>query len=139
MEIVGKIGWENVHFLDNLHSKIYIGDSSMLAGSANLSRNALANTGLYEACVSTNEEKLVRSAKEVFDFYKMEAKTKYNEEQKKERLEKLRRIHNRAIQKKIIPPDPIRIRSIKELTSLGCMSVKFVKIAVMTLPLSMSQ
>ena len=59
MEIVGKIGWENVHFLDNLHSKIYIGDSSMLAGSANLSRNALANTGLYEACVSTNEEKLV--------------------------------------------------------------------------------
>ncbi len=58
-EIVKEIGWENVHFLNNLHSKIYISDYSVIIGSANLSKNAMGNNGLYESCVLTDDKQII--------------------------------------------------------------------------------
>lgn len=107
-EIVKEIGWKNVHFLNSLHSKIYIGDDSVIVGSANLSKNAMGDDGLYESCLLTNEEKIVDSSKELFKFYRTKAQDKYDKTQKINRLEKLREIHNNAVSHGIIKSDNSR-------------------------------
>jgi hypothetical protein len=50
-EIMDLIGPSNVYFLDNLHSKIYLGKESALLGSSNLSDNGFANSRLLETGV----------------------------------------------------------------------------------------
>lgn len=47
-DIVSKIGWGKVHFINHLHSKIYIGDKFAVIGSANLSSNGLGADNLIE-------------------------------------------------------------------------------------------
>lgn len=107
-EIVNKIGWENVHFLNNLHSKIYIGDDSVVTGSANLSENAMGINGLYELCILTDENQIIGSSDKVFNFYKKKAQSKYDEMEKIKRLKILWEIHNKAVSQNIIPPDEER-------------------------------
>lgn len=54
-QLVDKLGWDNVFLLDHLHAKIYLGESSAVIGSANLSRNGLGPGGNIEACISTSD------------------------------------------------------------------------------------
>jgi hypothetical protein len=49
--IAALLGFDNVHFLENLHAKIYIGAHSAVIGSCNLSDNGLSDAGLIEAAV----------------------------------------------------------------------------------------
>ncbi|KGM55007.1 hypothetical protein N800_01635 [Lysobacter daejeonensis GH1-9] len=58
IEALGKrLGWGNVHFLDQLHAKIYVGRSGVIVGSANLSTNALSMGGadLFEAVMLSDQ------------------------------------------------------------------------------------
>ncbi len=49
--------WDKVHFLRELHAKIYLADSQAVVGSSNLTKNGLSGeaTGLKEACVLIEE------------------------------------------------------------------------------------
>jgi len=48
-ELVRKLGWDRVHFLRELHAKIYIGQTSAAVGSFNLTANGLSGHALSEA------------------------------------------------------------------------------------------
>lgn len=48
-ELVTEIGWDSIFFLNSLHSKIFLGKEKAVIGSANLTNNALSDSGLYEA------------------------------------------------------------------------------------------
>jgi len=94
-ELVKQLGWDKVHFLDNLHAKIYVGPNSAAIGSANLSRNALGIGGLLEASVVTNDDALVSSLLALFNEYVESAGKLYlDTDAKKEKLKDLRKRHN---------------------------------------------
>jgi hypothetical protein len=63
----GRSGWERVHFLDNLHTKLYLGDTSCVLGSANLTANGLDGDRLIEAAVTTRDISLLTSAGKFFE------------------------------------------------------------------------
>jgi hypothetical protein len=95
-KIIKNIGWENVHFLNKLHSKIYIGDDAAIIGSANLSRHALGVNGLYEAGVVINDENSLKRLKELFELYKIKAKNNYpTEKDKSSALQELYKSFNK--------------------------------------------
>lgn len=86
-EIMAALGEDNVHFLDRLHSKFYLGDSAALLGSNNLSDNGLADAGLIEAAVWLEETDALQKLEATLANYKELAKRLYpNAQAKKERL-----------------------------------------------------
>jgi len=94
----GKSGWERVHFLDQLHAKVYIGQNACVIGSANLSTNGLSGKRLVEAAVLTVDATLVASANEFFDNAMKMAKGRYKDEASKvHRLEQLFHEHNLSL------------------------------------------
>ncbi|MDD5034665.1 MAG: phospholipase D family protein [Methylococcaceae bacterium] len=97
-EIMKKIGPENVYFLDNLHSKLYLGEDSALLGSPNLSDNGFADSRLLEAGVVLNSSTSLRNLNAVFENYKTIATRQYpTPKSKKERLRKLMKQWQRSI------------------------------------------
>lgn len=84
-EIARKIGWENVHFFDQLHAKVYVGPTHTMVGSANLSSNALlpGGTQLYEMVVLTDDPLLREDAMREWERYRALAKSEYGTEKKK--------------------------------------------------------
>lgn len=90
--IARTIGWENVHFLDQLHAKLYLGSDRAMFGSANLSANAFAEgaTQLYELMASTSDVHLLRELSDEFEAYVSLAKDAYRDTAaKKARLKAL--------------------------------------------------
>ncbi|VAY87224.1 conserved hypothetical protein [mine drainage metagenome] len=71
-EIIKKIGEDNVYYLDDLHSKIYLGEKSALIGSMNLSANGLGG-GRYETGCVISDAKNLQSLNELFSKYKNES------------------------------------------------------------------
>lgn len=57
MDLAQRIGWENVHFLDELHAKFYLGSSTAIVGSANLTHNGLSGDALIELCIEFSDER----------------------------------------------------------------------------------
>ena len=90
--IASQINWENVSFLDNLHSKIYIGENSAVITSANLSANALSNKRLFESGVLISDKESVEIIKKQFISYWNESKKKYPSLKAKKK--KLQKLHN---------------------------------------------
>ena len=91
-QVIDQIGIDNVHFLDNLHAKIYIGANSALLGSCNLSRNGFSDNGNFEVGLIFSEEEDLQQLNEIFDTYKAEANASYPDAtSKKKRLRKLYR------------------------------------------------
>lgn len=89
-EIVNWIGFRNVYFLDDLHSKIYLGTESAILGSANLSKNGFADNGLFEAGVVLAESTDLKKLSVTFEEYKASAIRQYpTEKSKKDKLLKL--------------------------------------------------
>jgi hypothetical protein len=102
-EIVNKIGWGNVYFLDNLHAKIYMGSESAAIGSFNLSENGFGVQGLEEIGVLVTENDVLDSIDREFDRLKGLACLEYKEQIDKERkLEQLLIRHKLAIEKGFI-------------------------------------
>lgn len=111
-EITKLVGWDNVHFLDGLHSKMYIGKSRVMIGSANLSNNAFGLTRQEEACVVLEGAEVMASACTLFETYVSQAQEQYPTiKAKRDRLSRLRIEWNRAwshgvlqdLEKRLIP------------------------------------
>jgi len=82
-EMMQELGHENVHFLDHLHSKIYLGANAALLGSCNLSDNGISDNGLLEAAVLLAGENARKSLAAQFETYKAAARKLYPTKQSK--------------------------------------------------------
>lgn len=90
--LIEEIGIDNVHFLNKLHSKFYIGDRKAILGSCNLSNNGIGKTDRFEAAVTIDDPALLDKLSATFDDYKATAKQDYpSKESKTEQLKKLER------------------------------------------------
>ena len=102
------MGIDRVHFLDELHAKVFIGQKFAMVGSANLSANA-AET-LREVMVKISDVSSVVTLREWFADTVMRSTDRYPSAAKKEeKLAALQRLHNRAIRSGLMrhasPPD----------------------------------
>lgn len=103
IEIVELIGWGNVHFLNNLHAKIYIGKNSAFISSSNLSKNGIDSKGLIEIGVLVNSKNEIEKIDNEFNnILKLSKKQYKNSKEKKLALKKLFKIHKKAVADKII-------------------------------------
>ena len=90
-KIIEEKGIENVYFLDNLHSKIYLGTYQALVGSSNLSNNALSDQNLLETVVSISNRAELGKIHSVIEEYKKLATIAYpTTASKLKRIEKLK-------------------------------------------------
>lgn len=98
VELAETVGWENLRLLEGLHSKLYIGDDTMMIGSANLSSNAFGSTQQEEACVVISDQESMQKALELFDRYVSKAEEQFPDKQSKlKRIEKLRQDWRKAV------------------------------------------
>ncbi|WP_156924337.1 phospholipase D family protein [Derxia gummosa] len=105
-ELFDELGMENVHFLDELHSKLYLGESSLLIGSPNLSFNAFGSGGLEELGVRLEGSPALIEADAIFEHYKAMAWERYpTSESKRGRLRELHRLVERAKSNGLYPSD----------------------------------
>lgn len=101
-DLVKQIGWEKVAFLDELHAKTYIGESSAVIGSANLTRNGLGAEGLVELCVEINTAESLKKINKAFEDLKKRAQDQYpTTVSKKSRLKELEQDWGAAISNRI--------------------------------------
>jgi hypothetical protein len=97
-QLVSRLGWENIYFLDNLHSKVYLGAVQATVGSFNLTANGLSAEGLQEAGYIISEPEEITKLQALVNEYKALATAAYPTELvKSERLTELRAIWDRAI------------------------------------------
>lgn len=89
-EIIKKLDVSNVHFLNGLHSKLYLGEKAALVGSMNLSDNGLGDGGHYELAISITDPSLLQEMNSTFESYREKAQEEYPTEKKK--FEKLRQL-----------------------------------------------
>lgn len=71
------IGHENVHLLDNLHSKIYLGAGAVMLGSCNLSDNGLSDQGLFEVVTLSESKDVMTQLSSQWESYKSFAQFLY--------------------------------------------------------------
>lgn len=106
MEIADQLGWENVHFLDNLHAKIYLGEARAAVGSFNLTANGLSAEGLEEAGFVVQESRALAGLHALLESYKSQAVAMYpTTEEKLERVAALRAQWDRAVKTGAIRSD----------------------------------
>ncbi|UTV54776.1 phospholipase D family protein [Burkholderia arboris] len=106
VEIAAAIGWENVHFLDNLHAKIYLGKRGAAVGSFNLTANGLSAEGLQEAGFLVDDALALAELRARLDDYRQQAATAYpTTAAKLSRVAELRAQWDRAIKQGVIRND----------------------------------
>lgn len=106
VEIAEAIGWEHVHFLDNLHAKIYLGEHSAAVGSFNLTANGLSAEGLQEAGFLIDDARALLELRARLDDYRRQAAMAYpTTSAKLARLAELRALWDRAIKQCVIRND----------------------------------
>jgi hypothetical protein len=93
-EIMQTLKPEHVHFLDNLHAKFYLGKSSALLGSCNLTANGMADQRLLETAVVLTDESARLQLEAEFTRYKKLAQTLYPTEASK--LARLKKLNEQA-------------------------------------------
>jgi hypothetical protein len=119
-DLVKRIGWDKVFFLDELHAKAYVGKESAVIGSANLTRNGLGAEGLVELCVEVNAEGSLNKVNATFDDLKERALAQYpTTVSKKSRLKDLERSWGAAIANRIIRDDTKNKSSFVDFEPLG--------------------
>jgi hypothetical protein len=120
-DLVKQIGWEKVAFLDELHAKTYIGKSSAVIGSANLTRNGLGAEGLVELCVKINAAESLKKISKAFEDLKKRAQDQYpTTVSKKSRLKELEQNWGAAISNRIFRNNKKKnIPSFADFESLG--------------------
>ncbi|RQS47484.1 phospholipase D family protein [Burkholderia sp. Bp8986] len=106
VEIAEVVGWEQVHFLDNLHAKIYLGERGAAVGSFNLTANGLSAEGLQEAGFIVDDALALAELRARLDDYRQQAGMAYpTTEAKLARLAELRAQWDRAIKQGVIRND----------------------------------
>ncbi len=101
-DLIEKIegGLKNVHLLESLHAKIYIGKEFALIGSCNLSNNALSGEHLEEIAYLISDQHEIQKLNHEFDRLKKRAQQ--TESKKEDALNKLMSMHKWAEAKGII-------------------------------------
>ncbi|MBR8070062.1 phospholipase D family protein [Burkholderia cenocepacia] len=106
VEIAEVVGWEQVHFLDNLHAKIYLGERGAAVGSFNLTANGLSAEGLQEAGFIVDDAPALAELRARLDDYRQQADMAYpTTEAKLACLAELRAKWDRAIKQGVIRND----------------------------------
>ena len=120
IDLVRTIGWEKVFFLDSLHAKVYLGNSSAVVGSANLTNNGLSGCKLVELCVELSDKKSLFKLDQFFTDLLDEAKKHYPTiEKKKERLKELDRTWGASVANGIIQSNQIQKPIFADFELLG--------------------
>lgn len=97
-EVAQQIGWDNVYFLDELHSKVYLSQDRALVGSANLSLNAFGDTRKLEILIKINKKVAIKELHQTLDGYTTLAKEYYpSTKNKLAKLDELRKISDKSI------------------------------------------
>ncbi len=97
-EAAQQIGWNNVHFLDELHSKVYLSQESALVGSANLSLNAFGDARKFEILIKIHKTVAIKELHQTLDGYTTLAKEYYpSTKSKLAKLDELRKISDKSI------------------------------------------
>lgn len=119
-EMARFIGWEKIHFLDELHAKLYIGDNAALTGSSNLTSNGLSGSSLLELCVEINSDRGILKLNDFFDNLLQRAQAQYPSRKEKEaRLEKLEMLWNKAVSNTVILPPKSSTPSFRDFNLLA--------------------
>ena len=110
-------GHENVYFLNELHSKIYIGSNSALVGSCNLTYNALSGNRLLEVAILLENNSSVSQLLGTFNDYKESAEIQYPDfESKIAQLKVLKEKWDDSVQNRLVT-DSTRIPELSEYCS----------------------
>ena len=89
-DLVKRLGWSRVHFLDRLHAKIYIGENKAAVGSFNLSSNGLSAVGLEEAGFLVDDPGTMEELRQLYSSFKSQAMALYpNSASKQAKLDEL--------------------------------------------------
>ena len=83
-ELVRKLGWDRVHFLRELHAKIYIGQTSAAVGSFNLTANGLSGHALSEAGYIVETSAALDELRTLYDSLKEQATRQFGTQAGKE-------------------------------------------------------
>lgn len=103
-ELAGLIGWANVHFLDQLHAKIYLGQTSAVVASANLTNNGLDGSKLFECATHIDEADQLTLLDQYFGSLQKKAQRMYKSTHNKiEKIRELRTLWNLARKHKLAP------------------------------------
>lgn len=87
----GRDGWDRIFLHETLHAKIYLGQTSAVLGSANLSFNGLGHPERREICYETSTRSDLEALEEFFQSVKSEAQKQFGSTKEKlDRLETLR-------------------------------------------------
>ena len=99
-ELMKVVGAENVHFLDALHAKIYLGTDGALVGSCNLTENGLGDRGREEVAIHVTDEAMLRALGRTWARFKRMAQQQYRTLRAKEKaLDKLENKWHIAIER----------------------------------------
>jgi hypothetical protein len=116
-QIVSHIGWEQVHFLPNLHTKLYIGESSAAFGSFNLSRNGIGAKGLEEFGAVIHDD--LNLMHEEFSRLRETARAQFpSTSSKQEALQNLRRLSQIIHRTGAVPLDVEPLLSLENYSPL---------------------
>ncbi|MBU6993505.1 phospholipase D family protein [Ferrovum myxofaciens] len=107
-QLVDKLGWDKVHFLKQLHAKIYIGEKLAAIGSFNLTKNGLGaeTDDLEEAGVLLSDLESVKELADLYKGFEIKAKRQFpTTEGKKKALAELEHFWNLAISNDVLRKD----------------------------------
>jgi hypothetical protein len=106
------MGADHVHFLDELHAKVFIGQESALVGSANLSRNA--DEILREVMVKVTDAASMATLRKWFADTILLSSDQYSTTAAKgKRLTELQQLHNREIRSELKTLDKLSGNELK--------------------------
>lgn len=102
-DIAQEMGWGKIHFLNELHAKIYIGDEYAVVGSANLTQNGLSGDNLKEVAVLVDDESQIKQLNDIFHGFRICAEDQYkSDSSKQEKILSLDVIWNKAISRGLV-------------------------------------
>lgn len=119
--LVSKMGgWENIHFLKNLHAKFYMGKDAAIIGSFNLSKNGFEVDGLEEIGVKIKDEMQRKTLDAEFERLKRNAQEEYKTQDNKiDRLNKLQEDWGKVSQLEFITDRETQILDVSNFININ--------------------
>jgi hypothetical protein len=116
-EIAEELGWKNVHLLRELHAKIYLGETSAVVGSSNLTKNGLSGTILEEVGVLLDDDQPLQDLRDIYASLRERAQQQFpTEEAKQAEVKRLMRDWRIAAAEGIIASPSKELSNIVDFT-----------------------
>jgi hypothetical protein len=120
IDVAKQIGWKKIYFLDELHAKTYIGNSSAIIGSANLTSNGLSGEDLLELCIEVSTTETLKKLGETFEALRQRAQRQYpTTKSKRARIRELEIAWGAAIASRIVRNKNSNILAFSDFEPLG--------------------